>query len=90
MIEISLVQLLGIVGGLCFAYCGVPTAIATLRAKKSVGTPVSVAWMIFLGAITMYSYLLGTYGFDLLLAINYAVEAASWGIVVFYHYFPKE
>ena len=79
-------QLLGIFGGFCFAYCGVPTAWATVKAGKSLGTPLSVAWMIFLGALTMFTYLYLRYGFNWILTLNYVIEAISWGVVVFYHY----
>jgi len=82
-------KLLGVLGGFCFGYCGVPAAYQTFKAGKSVGTPVSIAWMIFLGAIFMYSYLFLNYGFDLILTINYLVEALSWGLIVYYHYFPR-
>jgi hypothetical protein len=86
---LTVVSALAILGGACFAYCGVPAAIATVRAGKSVGTPISVAWAIFVGAIAMYGYLFLSYGFDLLIAINYVVEALSWGLIVSYHYFPR-
>jgi hypothetical protein len=82
-------KLFGLIGGLCFAYCGVPAAYKTVKAGKSIGTPISIAWMITIGAVAMYSYLLLTYGFDTLLAINYFVEAASWGTIVWYHYKSK-
>jgi hypothetical protein len=85
-----MIKLLGLLGGFCFAYCGVPAAYATWRAGKSVGTPVSIAWMIFLGAVFMYLYLTASYGLDLILTLNYFIEAASWGLIVFYHYFPRK
>jgi len=85
-----MLKLLGLVGGFFFAACGVPAAFATVRAGRSVGTPISVASMILAGAICMYLYLLLTYGFDWVLAINYAVETASWGTIVAYHYFPRK
>lgn len=82
--------ILGLLGGACFAYCGVPTALATYRAKKSQGTPVSIAWMISLGSVFMYSYLIRSYGFDLILTLNYAVELVSWGTIVYFHYFGQK
>lgn len=86
----SIVEIFGIIGGFCFAYCGVPAAWATWKAGKSIGTPISVASMILVGAITMYIYLLLSYGFNLLLAINYGIEAVSWAVVVYYHFFPRK
>jgi hypothetical protein len=81
--------ILGLLGGFCFAYCGVPAAYRTARAGRSVGTPVSVAWMILVGAVAMYSYLTALHGFDPILTVNYAVEAVSWGVVVWFHYLPR-
>lgn len=86
----SIVEVFGIIGGFCFAYCGVPAAWATYKAGKSIGTPISVASMILVGAVTMYLYLLMSYGFNLLLAINYGVEAISWSVVVYFHFFPRK
>lgn len=85
----TLLSLLGLIGGFCFSYCGVPSAYKTFRARKSIGSPIFVAWMIVLGSIFMYSYLIGMYGFDLLLAFNYGIQTVSWSIIVYYHYFPK-
>jgi hypothetical protein len=84
-----MINILALIGGFCFAYCGVLPAIATAKAGKSVGTPVAIAWMIVVGAVAMYFYLLAEYGFNFLLTINYFVEAASWAVIVFYHYFPR-
>ena len=85
----ALIKLLGGLGGFCFAYCGVPLAWATVRVGKSLGTPVTTAWGIVIGAICMYGYLLLTYGFDPLLTVNYSVEFLSWALVVFYHYHTR-
>lgn len=84
-----MIKLLGLLGGACFAYCGVPAAWATCKVGRSVGTPISTAWMITVGGIAMYAYLLGSFGFDLILLVNYTVEVGSWGLVVWYHYFPR-
>lgn len=81
-----MLELLGLFGGFCFAYCGVPTMIRTIRAGKSIGTPADVAWFIFLGGVCMYSYLLLKFGFDIILAINYTIEIISWGVILLYHY----
>lgn len=84
-----LTKLLGLIGGFCFAYCGVPLAWATARAGKSIGTPIFTALAIVAGGVSMYAYLLLTYGFDWLLTVNYSVEILSWATVAFYHYWPR-
>lgn len=85
----SPVALLGAIGGIAFACCGVPVAWATLRAGKSVGTPVSIALFCILGSLATYAYLLLTYGFNPLLTANYSVEFATWAVVAWYHFFPR-
>lgn len=82
-------EALGLLGGACFAYCGVPAAWATVKKGRSIGTPVSVAWMITLGSVLMYAYLFMSYGFNTVLAINYTVEFLSWATLVWYHYRPR-
>ena len=84
-----MIALIGLLGGACFAYCGVPAAWATWRAGRSVGTPVSVAWMIATGGVLMYAYLTILHGFDGVLTLNYSVEVASWLVVVWFHYRPR-
>jgi hypothetical protein len=86
---VSLTPVLGALAGLGFALCGVPAAYHTARAGRSVGTPVLTAWLIFGSGIAMYLYLLLTYGFNPLLAVNYLVEVVSWAVVLKYHYFPR-
>jgi len=85
----NLLSIIGLLGGFCFAYCGVPAAWATIRAGKSIGTPVTIAWMIAAGTILMYTYLFTLYGFNPVLTVNYAVEGLSWTIIVWYHYNPR-
>jgi hypothetical protein len=87
--EITPTQLIGLIGGLCFAYCGVPAAYQALKDGLT-RTPVVVAWMICIGGVLMYTYLTIQHGFDWVLAVNYTVEVTSWAIVVLYHYYPRE
>lgn len=82
-----MIKLLGILGGLCFSYCGVPAAWATFKAKRTIGVPVSTAWLITLGGIFMYSYVTLSYGLDWILTVNYTIEVASWSVILWYNYF---
>ncbi len=82
------VSLLGTLGGICFAYCGVPLAWASIKAGKGLA-PVSTAWGIVIGTIAMYLYLFLTYGFNFILSVNYTVEFLSWATVLYYHYRPR-
>ena len=85
-----MIEIVGLIGGALFAYAAVPAAIQTIKVGKSIGTPILIAWAIFLGSIIMYAYLKTKYGFDWVLTINYTVETFSWLIIVCYHYFPRK
>lgn len=77
-------QLLGLAGGSLFAYAAVPQAIRTVRAGRHLGVPLDIACAIFAGTLVMYGYLHAAHGFDWVIAVNYAVEALSWGVLLFY------
>lgn len=79
---------LGALAGIGFALCGVPAAWRCYRAGNANGVPILTAWLIFVSGIAMYFYLFFTYGWNPLLAVNYAVEVGSWGVVLSYRYMP--
>lgn len=79
-----LLKLLGLLGGLIFAYAAVPSAVRTLRARRHLGTPVGISLAVFVGTVVMYSYLFLAHGFDWVLTVNYSVEAASWAVLLWY------
>lgn len=84
---------LGLIGGACFAFAAVPSAIKTVRLGKNPGVPLSLAWLVFSGTVLVYAYLALRYfvadGIDWILSANYYVEAASWGTILFYSYKPR-
>lgn len=89
MIPALIRDFFGATGGFCFAYCGVPLAWATIREGKTVKGVYYTALAIMMGGINMYLYLLLTYGFNWLLAINYTIEITSWAIVAYYYLRPR-
>ena len=83
----------GLLGGLFFAFCGVPQAVKTIIARKHLGTPLSISGAITIGTILMYLYLYMAHGFDKIITINYTVEFVSWFILFFFglkDYFQKK
>ena len=84
-----LLKLIGLLGGAGFAFAAVPTALKTWRAGKSQGTPVSIAWAIFVGCICLFTYLTAMHGLDWVLVAVYGVETTSWAVLLRYHYFPR-
>lgn len=89
----TLLSLVGLLGGACFAFAAVPSAIAALRSGRNPGVPIGLAWLVFAGTVLAYSYLVGRFfvvsGVDWVLSWNYAVESLSWGIILRYHYLPR-
>jgi|SRR5712692_3488580 len=82
--------ILGLAGGSLFAYAAVPQAIRTIRAGRHLGVPLDLVAAILGGTVAMYGYLTWTRGFDWVLAVNYSVEAASWGVLGFYRLFRRQ
>lgn len=79
------IRLLGMFAATMFALAGVPPAWAVWKAKAQPYAALTrTAAMILAGCLTMYGYLLACYGFDWILAANYAVETVSWGVVLWY------
>lgn len=83
-------ELFGLLAGFLFAYAAVPTTIRTIRAGKHLGTPLDIIVAILAGTVTMYSYLLISYGFNWVLALNYTVELVSWAILLAYRLWRKD
>ena len=82
-------NIFAIIGGGLFALAAAPAAWKTWKRGASIGTPVTIAWQISGGCISLYIYLLHKYGFDPLLALTYGVETFTWGVILWYHYFPR-
>lgn len=80
----SLVNIIGLIGGFFFAYCGVPQAYKTIMAKKHLGTPITISASISLGSIFMYLYLYLSHGFDWIVTVNYSVGFLSWFILLWF------
>jgi hypothetical protein len=77
----NITNMIGLVGGLFFAYCGVPQAYKTIVAGKHLGTPLSISASITIGTVLMYLYLYFAHGFDTIITINYSVEFISWLVI---------
>jgi len=80
---------LGIIGNALFAFAIWPTTILTIRKGASIGTPINLAWILFSACCCFYTYILGTKGFDWIVACTAVLETVAWGIVIFYHYLPR-
>ena len=84
-----MISFLGVLSGFLMSYAALPEAIKTIRKNKHLGTPVNVSSIVFLGIVVSYVYLLGLYGFNLLLMVNYGISAVCWFVLLFYGVFKK-
>jgi hypothetical protein len=82
-------QILGSAGNIAFAWACVPTAWRTLRAGKSIGTPIGLAWNIWIACALFYAYTFLSYRGDILVWIGGAVEITAHSLVIWLHYFPR-
>lgn len=85
----NLLPILGLLSGACFAWAAVPSAFRTFKAGKTLGTPLDIMVTIFVGTLLMFTYLTAAHGFDWVLAVNCTVEAASWGVLLYYRLFRQ-
>jgi hypothetical protein len=83
----TLTSILGLVGNALFIYSAAPELYRTIRAGKALGTPMDLILTICLGMITMWIYTFLKNGFDLILALNYGIQAFVWFILLYYRLF---
>jgi hypothetical protein len=77
-------SILGIVGGILFALAPSIAVYKTIKAKKALGTPVSLSVIVCLGTIVQYVYLVASYGFDTVLFLNYLTGLVLWLTLLYY------
>lgn len=86
----TLVTLLGVLGNALFIVAALPEAVATIKAGKALGTPLSLIVMVLLGFIAMFWYTYLKLGFDWVLATNYGAQFIVWFILLFYRLFRNK
>lgn len=88
-----MIAILGLLGGACFAFAAVPSAVTAWRSGRNPDVPITLAWLVFSGTVLVYSYLILKFflvsGVDWILSFNSVVEAASWATILRYHYAPR-
>jgi uncharacterized protein with PQ loop repeat len=85
-----IIKCIGLLGGCLLALAAAPTAYKTLKAQKSIGTPVSIGLLLIAGLLFTYVYITATYGFDWVILTNFLLEGGSWLIIIKYHFLPKD
>ena len=80
---------LGTLGGICFAVAAEPSAVRVARAGKNVIVPHSLAWAVLSGLSFTITYIFLALRFDLLLALSFGTEIASYVVILWYTYHPR-
>lgn len=80
----TIITLSGIIAGILFAYSGIPLAIKTIKDGHATHVPLQLALCVFGGAVLMLFYLIASFGFDLIVFVEYAITIIVWGIVLYY------
>lgn len=84
-----MIEAIGWLGGLLFAFCGAPQALKSYRDGNSDGISHLFLWMWFAGEILMQIYVIGQHGFDMPLLVNYWINTLFAGIIAYYKYKPR-
>lgn len=82
-----MIDIVGIIAGMLFAYSGIPVAIQCIRTKSASHLSKQLMWCVELGAILMLVYITVKLGFDWLIWLEYSITIIVWAVVIFYRYF---
>jgi len=83
------VEMLGYIGAILFAFCGLPQAIKSYREGHAEGLSHLFIWMWFWGEVLTICYVLLKHGLDIPLIGNYTFNLLLLAIIIRYKYFPK-
>ena len=81
------INLLGILGAICFAVCAIPQALKCYKEGNATGISKIYLWLCILGEILTLLYVVLTVC-DILLILNYVSNLVFLLIVAKYKYFP--
>lgn len=84
-----MIQLLGVIGAIAFAICGLPQAWQSFKTKSSQGVNVWFLLLWLFGEIITMIYVLLTV-YDWILLSNYIVNILFLFVIMYYKFFPKE
>ena len=85
-----MLELLGLLGGLCFSISSIPMAYKTLKLGRVEFIPPSSLWAVFIGAILMLSYLTIKNGFDIIVMFDYFFDYLwIWNCVILLLFFEE-
>lgn len=85
-----MIEVLGYVAGLLFAFCALPQTIQSYKEGHSRGINNLFLWMWFLGEVLMTFYVYLKHGMDLPLLINYWINTTFILVIMKYKYWERK
>ena len=83
-----MIQLIGYIGSLAYAVCGLPQAIMSIKNGHSQGISRGYAFLSLAGSILSLVYAFPRH--DYVLLLNFGTNIIVWGIVLKYSYFERK
>lgn len=84
-----MLELLGIVAGLCFALSSMPLTFSVIKKRNADFIPTSTVLCIFSGSISMFIYLCVKNGIDFWVFFDYGITISCYSILLFYKILSK-
>jgi len=85
-----MIEAVGWVAGILFAFCAFPQAYQSYKSGHSVGINPWLLWMWWLGEVLMIIYVYVKHGFDVPLMINYIGNLFFLAFIMKFYYFPRQ
>jgi uncharacterized protein with PQ loop repeat len=84
-----MLELIGWIGSVLLACCGIPQAYSSHKDGHSDGISHAFLWMWAIGEVLTFTYVLGFQTLSLPLIANYAVNILVLLVIIKYKYFPR-
>ncbi len=85
-----MIETLGWIAGLLFAFCGLPQSIQAIKEGHAKGVNILFLYMWLIGEILMQVYVIVKHGFDMPLLVNYWINTVFCVIIAKYKHFPRK
>ncbi len=84
-----MIEVFGIVSGICFSISGLPQACRAIRQGHTKGISAMTIWLVMIGTMSMLAYIWAKYGLDILLSAEHVMTLLVWSVLLKYTYFPR-
>jgi uncharacterized protein with PQ loop repeat len=88
MLQNNIMELIGYIGSIMLAVCGLPQALESFKTKSSEGLTWGFIGLWFFGEIFTFIYILPK--MDLPLLINYSANIIFLAVIIYYKIKPRK